>query len=80
MPGLGATWVSLSISLGFTFTDPFMCPVKILLALEYLQKHHIAHRDVRSDNLLLNKHGILKLSSSLSFVRHSWRILTDMTT
>ena len=24
-------------------------------------KHLIAHRDVRSDNLLLNKHGIIKL-------------------
>jgi len=34
----------------------------ILLALEYLQKHRIAHRDVRSDNLLLNSHGVLKLA------------------
>jgi Protein kinase domain. len=34
----------------------------VLLALEYLQKQHIAHRDVRSDNLLLNSHGVLKLS------------------
>ncbi|KAF8966927.1 kinase-like protein [Flammula alnicola] len=34
----------------------------VLCALEYLQKHNIAHRDVRSDNLLLNKHGVLKLA------------------
>lgn len=34
----------------------------ILLALDYLRKHRIAHRDVRSDNLLLNSHGILKLA------------------
>jgi len=33
-----------------------------LLALEYLQKQHIAHRDVRSDNLLLNKDGVLKIA------------------
>ncbi|KAF8154100.1 kinase-like domain-containing protein [Crassisporium funariophilum] len=38
----------------------FACDV--LCALEYLQKHNIAHRDVRSDNLLLNKHGVLKLT------------------
>ncbi|KAH9476995.1 Serine/threonine-protein kinase pakC [Psilocybe cubensis] len=34
----------------------------VLCALEFLQKHHIAHRDVRSDNLLLNKNGVLKLA------------------
>ncbi|RDB23610.1 Serine/threonine-protein kinase pakA [Hypsizygus marmoreus] len=34
----------------------------VLQALEYLQKHRIAHRDVRSDNLLLNTKGILKLA------------------
>ncbi|KAF8176288.1 kinase-like domain-containing protein [Pholiota molesta] len=34
----------------------------VLCALEYLQRHNIAHRDVRSDNLLLDKHGVLKLA------------------
>ncbi|KAF7977912.1 hypothetical protein HWV62_2482 [Athelia sp. TMB] len=34
----------------------------VLNALDYLQKQHIAHRDVRSDNLLLNKNGVLKLA------------------
>jgi len=34
----------------------------VLLALEYLQKRHISHRDVRSDNLLLNKDGVLKIA------------------
>ncbi|KAF8064011.1 STE/STE20/PAKA protein kinase [Lyophyllum atratum] len=34
----------------------------VLQALEYLQKQRIAHRDVRSDNLLLNSEGILKLT------------------
>lgn len=33
----------------------------VLLALSFLQKQHIAHRDLRSDNLLLNKDGVLKL-------------------
>ncbi|KAL0952426.1 hypothetical protein HGRIS_006699 [Hohenbuehelia grisea] len=33
----------------------------ILLALQYLRTENIAHRDVRSDNLLLNSQGILKL-------------------
>ncbi|THH13485.1 hypothetical protein EW146_g6742 [Bondarzewia mesenterica] len=34
----------------------------VLLALSYLQKQHIAHRDLRSDNLLVNKNGVLKLA------------------
>lgn len=36
----------------------------VLLALSFLQKQHIAHRDLRSDNLLLNKDGVLKLGES----------------
>ncbi|KAI0290296.1 kinase-like domain-containing protein [Russula brevipes] len=34
----------------------------VLLALSFIRKHQIAHRDVRSDNLLLSKSGVLKLS------------------
>ncbi|KAG5644279.1 hypothetical protein DXG03_008764 [Asterophora parasitica] len=34
----------------------------VLQALDYLQTQRIAHRDVRSDNLLLNSTGILKLT------------------
>ncbi|KAG6888639.1 hypothetical protein C0992_007991 [Termitomyces sp. T32_za158] len=33
----------------------------VLQALEFLQHHRIAHRDVRSDNLLVNSQGVLKL-------------------
>lgn len=41
----------------------------VLLALDYLQKHHIAHRDVRSDNLLLNASGIVKVADFSNAVR-----------
>ncbi|TFY79646.1 hypothetical protein EWM64_g4366 [Hericium alpestre] len=34
----------------------------VLLALSYLSKQRIAHRDLRSDNLLLNKDGVLKIA------------------
>ncbi|ESK96721.1 ste ste20 paka protein kinase [Moniliophthora roreri MCA 2997] len=34
----------------------------IVEALTFLRSHNIAHRDVRSDNLLLNQHGFLKLT------------------
>ncbi|KAF8496160.1 kinase-like domain-containing protein [Russula emetica] len=34
----------------------------VLLALSYIREQHIAHRDVRSDNLLLSRSGVLKLS------------------
>lgn len=38
---------------------------QVLQALEFLQDHRIAHRDVRSDNLLVNSQGVLKLSECL---------------
>lgn len=40
-------------------------PLQVLLALEYLQDQRIAHRDVRSDNLLLNAAGVLKIGESV---------------
>ncbi|KAJ7079965.1 kinase-like protein [Mycena belliarum] len=41
----------------------------MLLALAFLQKHKIAHRDLRSDNLLLNSEGVLKLTDFSNAVR-----------
>ncbi|KAI0295093.1 kinase-like protein [Multifurca ochricompacta] len=41
----------------------------VLLALSYIRKSHIAHRDVRSDNLLLSRAGVLKLSDFSNAVR-----------
>lgn len=41
----------------------------ILSALDYLQTLRIAHRDVRSDNMLLNSSGVLKLSDFSNAVR-----------
>ena len=39
--------------------------LQLLKGLDYLQKHNIAHRDIRSDNLLLNKAGVLKISTHI---------------
>jgi serine/threonine protein kinase len=35
---------------------------QVLAALSYLQKLGIAHRDIRSDNLLVNQEGVVKLA------------------
>jgi len=41
----------------------------VLMALEYLQTHNIAHRDLRSDNLLINRDGILKIADFSNAMR-----------
>ncbi|KAH0834100.1 hypothetical protein J3R83DRAFT_11388 [Lanmaoa asiatica] len=41
----------------------------ILHGLDYLQRQHIAHRDVRSDNLLVNATGIVKLADFSNAIR-----------
>ncbi|KAL4253799.1 protein kinase superfamily protein [Abortiporus biennis] len=43
----------------------------VLSALDYLQKKGIAHRDVRSDNLLLNGDGFVKLADFSNAVQVS---------
>ncbi|KAI0632944.1 kinase-like protein [Trametes polyzona] len=43
----------------------------VLRALDYLQSRGIAHRDVRSDNLLVNSDGIVKLADFSSAVQVS---------
>lgn len=41
----------------------------VLAALVYINKHGIAHRDIRSDNLLVNASGIVKLADFSSAVQ-----------
>jgi len=41
----------------------------VLTALVYLNKHGIAHRDIRSDNLLVNAQGVVKLADFSSAVQ-----------
>ena len=48
------------------------------MALNYLQARGIAHRDVRSDNLLVNQSGIVKLGAHqliLASVVHMLNVL-----
>lgn len=42
---------------------------QVLQALSYLQSKGIAHRDVRSDNLLINQEGVVKLADFSSAVQ-----------
>lgn len=41
----------------------------VLLGLDYLQKQRIAHRDIRSDNLLLNVAGVVKIADFSNAIR-----------
>lgn len=41
----------------------------VLVGLDYLQKQHIAHRDIRSDNLLLNAAGVVKIADFSNAIR-----------
>lgn len=47
----------------------------MLCGLAYLESLNIAHRDVRSDNLLLSRNGTLKLGK-LQFLHLSMTIVT----
>ncbi|KZT23011.1 kinase-like protein [Neolentinus lepideus HHB14362 ss-1] len=43
----------------------------VLHGLQYLQSHNVAHRDIRSDNMLLDGEGVLKIADFSTAVRVS---------
>ncbi|KAI0651204.1 kinase-like protein [Trametes meyenii] len=66
---------------GITFHEKSIARVAedVLQALDYLQSRSIAHRDIRSDNLLVNVEGVVKLAdfSSAAQVTHEAPMSTD---
>ncbi|KAH9920882.1 kinase-like protein [Epithele typhae] len=58
---------------GIQLSEKFIARVAadILDALQHLQSRGIAHRDVRSDNLLVDKNGVIKLADFSNAVRVS---------
>ncbi|KAJ7485318.1 kinase-like protein [Mycena latifolia] len=51
---------------------------QMLLALDFLQQHNIAHRELRSDNSLLNSEGVLKPTDFSNKNRRVVRTATDL--
>jgi cell division cycle 2-like protein len=45
----------------FTVSEIKCLMNQLLLGMEYLHDNWIIHRDIKTSNLLLNKHGILKV-------------------
>ncbi|CAG9857604.1 unnamed protein product [Phyllotreta striolata] len=60
---IGGDVKSLLSVCGF-FDEPMACfyIAEVCLALRYLHKHNIVHRDIKPDNMLLSKEGHLKLT------------------
>ncbi|EPQ55859.1 kinase-like protein [Gloeophyllum trabeum ATCC 11539] len=58
---------------GITITEEVMARFAsdVLSGLQYLQSLHIAHRDLRSDNMLLNAEGVLKIADFSTAVKVS---------
>ena len=56
MPG-GELWYHLSHAGRFTEKQTVFYAAEILLALEYIHKKDIIYRDLKPENVLMDKHG-----------------------
>lgn len=78
---IGGDLKSLIAAYGY-FCDSaaqFYC-AEITLALEYLHKHGIVHRDIKPDNMLLSETGHVKLTDfGLSRIEFSRGLITILT-
>ncbi|KAJ0239565.1 Protein kinase superfamily protein [Hirschfeldia incana] len=56
--------LGLSSSLGVEFSEPQVkCYMRQLLrGLDHCHTNHVLHRDIKSSNLLINQHGVLKIA------------------